>query len=376
MLEESIEKARQINPDRNSNPAQNLEEYYAFVSWAETSLPWALLSQEAYPDLYDNLLQGMCAFYFLIDQPLVALEGRGLVNNSLQYAEPFASWLVSFSRSWGRFLDTEASWNDAYFQRAYADPGFGLQHGWYEDPSHWTTFNEFFTRRLKSPEVRPIAAPDLDSVVVSFADSAPMGVWAIDSLSNLVATDGIALKTATLQSVSRLIGEGSDYREAFAGGTLTHSLLSTRDYHWYHFPMGGIVREVQTIQGINPSGGSLRWDAEAGRYVFNPRAKTGWQSIETRGCVILETEQHGLVAILPVGMVAVGSVNFEPNIVPGAEVKKGDLLGHFAFGGSDIVLIFQDSVHFELNPLLREEGGGFRHVLMGEPLGFLSRKHE
>ena len=34
MLVSSIEKANEINPDRYTNPAQNLEEYYEFVTWA------------------------------------------------------------------------------------------------------------------------------------------------------------------------------------------------------------------------------------------------------------------------------------------------------------------------------------------------------
>src|SRR4051812_35119391 len=35
MLVTSIEKAKAINPDRKSNPAQTLEEYYDFIAYAE-----------------------------------------------------------------------------------------------------------------------------------------------------------------------------------------------------------------------------------------------------------------------------------------------------------------------------------------------------
>jgi hypothetical protein len=133
MLVASIEKAKEINPDRNTNPAQSLEEYYIFVSWVETSMPWALLKKSEYPEIFDNIFQSLCYFYFLIDQPLSELEGKRLVNNSLQYAEPFASWLITFSKSWGKFLDTEASWNETYYEMALNDPAFGLQNGWYED---------------------------------------------------------------------------------------------------------------------------------------------------------------------------------------------------------------------------------------------------
>jgi hypothetical protein len=38
----SMEKAKQVNPDTNTNPLQSLEKYYEFASKAETSPPWAV----------------------------------------------------------------------------------------------------------------------------------------------------------------------------------------------------------------------------------------------------------------------------------------------------------------------------------------------
>ncbi len=374
MLIESLEKAHQINPDRNTNPVKNLEEYYEFVSWAETAMPWALLKNKEYPEIFDHIFQSICCFYFLIDQPLPELEGKGLVNNSLQYYEPFATWLITFSKSWGSYLDTKDSWNDQYYQMALHDPNFGLQHGWYEDPSNWSTFNEFFARYLKRRDMRPIESPEVDSVVVSFADAVPQGVWAIDGQSNLLVEDGVPVKSATIRSISKLIGDDSAFKDAFANGTFTHSFLNVNDYHRYHFPVGGIVREVRIIQGINPTGGEIRWDRENGRYAFNPTAKTGWQSIETRGFVILATKDYGLVALLPIGMAAVGSVNFEATIVPGAAVEKGDMLGHFAFGGSDFVMVFQEQVRFTLDAPIQDDKKSYKHQLMGERLGYLTKK--
>lgn len=373
MLVSSIEKAKQINPDRNTNPAQNLEEYYEFVSWAETSMPWALLQKDEYPEIFDNIFQSLCYFYFLIDQPLPQLEGKGLVNNSLQYADPFASWLITFSKSWGSYLDTEDSWNDTYYQMALNDPAFGLQNEWYEDPSNWNTFNQFFARYLRTPDMRPIDSPEDNSVVVSFADSEPQGVWSIDSTSTIQEPNGVAVKSSTLKSIAKLIGEDSQYNNHFANGTFTHSFLNVNDYHRYHFPLGGIIKEVRIIQGINPTGGSLWWDAENERYAFDPSAVLGWQSVETRGCVILETEEYGLVALLPIGMVAVGSVNFESNVKVGTEVKKGDMLGYFLFGGSDFIMIFQDMVNFTLDAPKQEGSNTYQHILMGERLGYLTK---
>ena len=43
LLIKSIEKARKINPDPSTNPAQTLEQYYDFIDWAAKAMPWMLL---------------------------------------------------------------------------------------------------------------------------------------------------------------------------------------------------------------------------------------------------------------------------------------------------------------------------------------------
>ena len=91
--------------------------------------------------------------------------------------------------------------------------------------------------------------------------------------------------------------------------------------------------------------------------------------IETRALVVLETEKYGLVAVLPIGMSQVSSVQLEDSVKVGANVKKGDPLGCFLFGGSDIVMHFQKSVEFELT--VPEKEGRYEHRLMGEEYGRL-----
>ena len=107
------------------------------------------------------------------------------------------------------------------------------------------------------------------------------------------------------------------------------------------------------------------------RYAYNI-LDLGWQSIETRGCVILETEEFGLVALLPIGMSPACSVNFEENIIEGAQVSKGDMLGYFLFGGSDFIMIFQERAGFVLDAPKSEDSQSYRHLLMGERIGYLN----
>jgi phosphatidylserine decarboxylase len=373
LLIASIERAKQVNPDRLTNPAQSLEQYYDFVSYAERSIPGRLLKPKPKADAtpYQRMDQSLSYFYFIADQPLNELEGRGYFNNSLQYVEPYSSWLKTFVRSWGAFLNTPESWNEEYLRLAQASGRFGLNRGWYEDPSHWRTFNQFFARSLKSADQRPIAAPADESIVISPVDAIPEGVWAIDNSSRVVEKSGIPVKTGTVQSVEQLIGGQSSYKGAFAGGTFTHLFLDVPDYHHYHFPLGGVVRELAIIPGQEVAGVRVTWDSLNRRYAFEP-SPVGWQSLETRGCVILETEEFGLVALLPIGMSPVSSVTFEPTLKEGVRVRKGDMLGHFLFGGSDFVMVFQAGDDFTLDSP-RNENQGYSHLLMGERLGRLQR---
>lgn len=77
------------------------------------------------------------------------------------------------------------------------------------------------------------------------------------------------------------------------------------------------------------------------------------------------------MALLPIGMSQVSSVNFEQGVKVGASFKKGDMLGYFLFGGSDYVILFQDKVKFTLT-VPKDKHGNYSHLLMGEQYGKIS----
>jgi phosphatidylserine decarboxylase len=65
--------------------------------------------------------------------------------------------------------------------------------------------------------------------------------------------------------------------------------------------------------------------------------------------VIIETDRHGLVAVLPVAQGQVTSVHFTENVQVGQRIEKGDELGYFLFGGSDCVMLFSSKTGFSLS---------------------------
>ena len=369
LMVKSIDIAHQINPDPKTNPVSSVDELYNFIDWNVTAMPYNLVSIDETPTLYNRIDQSVDYIWFIFDQPLDELQGKGYYYPTLQYHEPIATWLYDYSNEWGTFLSTEASWNEEYYNLIKNDPTMNMQYGWYGDTNKWKTFNEWFSRYLVDPSVRPIA----DVEVVAPADSTPEGIWDIDENSNLVQKEGVNIKAANFTSIPQLLSPSSKYGDAFANGTLTHTFLDVNDYHRYHFPVSGTVVEVNKIKGNNAAGGVTIWDKNLKKYVLIDNVP-GWQMIETRDCVIVDTEEYGLVAILPIGMSQICSCNFEDTVKVGEKVKKGDPMGYFLFGGSDIVMLFQNKVNVEMLCQKKDDGEGYNHIFMGEPYIKLSKQ--
>ena len=121
--------------------------------------------------------------------------------------------------------------------------------------------------------------------------------------------------------------------------------------------MAGTVKEIRNISGKVYMDVSLNAEGEldvvdGDTYQFN----------QERGLIVIDSPEVGLVAVLPIGMAYVSSVNLTPEA--GARLRKGDEFGYFLFGGSDIVMLFQDK-----NVVLDAEVG--RKYLQGERLGYL-----
>ena len=357
---DSIEQAKSINPDKGTNPVQSLEELYDYLDWSVKCMPWNGIKNHKYPTLFANVNQSINYFWFLFSQHLDKLKNKDYYFPTLEYHEPIASWIRDYSKTWGDFLSTKESWNDEYFKLQFTDNSFGMNNGWYSKENIWSTYNEFFSRKLIDPSVRPIGKAEL----VSPADAAPAGHWPIDD--NGFVKDNIEIKNHKVYNINDILGKESKYKNYFNGGTITHTFLDVNDYHRYHFPIDGKVVEINKITAFNAVGGETYYDKETKQYALNCD-DTSWQIIETRDVVVLETK-FGYVAVIPIGMSQVCSCNFEDNVKVGQEFKKGDPLGYFLFGGSDIVMLFQKNVEFI--PKFKTD----KHILMGEDYANLQLK--
>ncbi len=146
----------------------------------------------------------------------------------------------------------------------------------------------------------------------------------------------------------------SPFKDCFHGGTWMHGFVSESDYHRVHAPIGGKVVEARVISGqhyalietmdLEPATNRSKKTLCKRRVFYTPN-EPGYQFVQGRGLVVLETKV-GLIAVLPVGMSVVSSVILTAE--EGVTLRKGEELGYFQFGGSDVVVTFESKQKVKL----------------------------
>jgi phosphatidylserine decarboxylase len=194
---------------------------------------------------------------------------------------------------------------------------------------HWgfESFNGFFHRQIL-PGKRPV---DTDpKAIVSANDGA---VYKI--ARNVRETDQFWLKGQPYSLVDML--NGSAYTGRFLNGDVFQSFLAGSDYHRWRSPIDGVVRSAEVVSGLMFSNAeSAGEDPTAGTY------SQGYQaSVNTRGLVFIESPNPkiGMVCVVPIGITEISSVFVK--VKAGQQVKKGDELGWFSYGGSSMCLVFE-----------------------------------
>ena len=282
--------------------------------------------------------------YFILDQPSVLSYQNPITPNSAQQLSFVSRWIIHFNVAFGTFMDTPASLTPETLATFEASAKYCLSE--YLIPrGGWRSFNEFFARHYK-PGYRPIAAIEDPSVIISPADFTFSGQLGISPSSTIIAK-------GLTWTISELMVD-SPFKDHFKSGTWMHGYNATSDYHRFHAPVGGKVLEARVILGQHyakietmdletedigdPESSKItRPKTLSKRRVFYTPNEPGYQFVQGRGLVVLDTH-IGMVAILPVGMAVVSSVILTAEV--GVTLRKGEELGYFQFGGSDVVVMF------------------------------------
>ena len=259
---------------------------------------------------------------------------------------------------WSLFLDSEASvsvLNDSptgWFCEAaraqlkmedyLADPG----------QPHWgfTSWNQFFSRQLKAG-ARPIQHPGDPAVIVAACDSR---VYRIKR--GVTRQEPFWIKAQPYSLADML---DHHHVDAFLGGDVVQAYLNPFNYHRWHSPVAGTVREAFIKEGLyfseSPAEGEDGSDQDLSQGYLT--------HVQTRALIFIEADAGlGLVCVMPVGMVEISSCVINERIVPGARVEKGEELGCFQFGGSTHCVLFGKGV---IKTFLPEEGEA---IQMGQAL--------
>lgn len=262
--------------------------------------------------------------------------------------EPGLSWTISFVRERGRFLDSPLSTQG--IPDWLADPT--LHNEEYVTPAGgYASFNQFFTRALK-PGMRPVARPDDSSVVVSPVDGVVSELHA-----DLRMDTAVAAKGRVTFNLNQLLGH-SPLAGRFIGGTALSVILLPTNYHRFHSPVSGKL--VESRQDV----GNILFGSQLADLLMTDSGDLSVFERYKHGYFIIDTDNHGWVAVVPVGLETVGSVVFEgrvKDVTAGKEVMvtKGEELGHFVYGGSLVIVLFEKGRFNSLSVLEGQQIGAF-----------------
>ena len=288
-------------------------------------------------------MSSMFVFYMYTD------AGAALFRDKL-----FNGLLTAVLDNWCTYLDSPVTMEvlnpdkttpaDQGWLSAPAQQQFCLEqcanYQYANDPSHpywtFTSFNDFFHREWNLQAYRPLAGADDDQIIVAANDGTVYRIaQGVDKFASFW-TKGQNYSLAEML-------DGSPSTQDFVNGDVLQSFLDGSDYHRWHAPIGGTVIEARVIQGLTFSELlSEGLDISAGT------DSQGYQTmVNTRGLVIIDNPNIGKVAVLPTGITEISSIQL--NVNPGQNVTKGDELGYFSYGGSTLVLAFEQGMISEFN---------------------------
>ncbi|TQF72900.1 archaetidylserine decarboxylase [Pseudoalteromonas luteoviolacea] len=213
----------------------------------------------------------------------------------------------------------------------------------YEDPAHYKTFNEFFTRPLK-PGIRPLASEA--HILAHPVDGA------ISQLGDVVDGQIIQAKGHDY-SLQTLLGGSEQDVAPYDGGKFATIYLAPKDYHRIHMPVDGVLRKMIYVPGDLFSVNPLTAQNVPNLFARNERVvaifdtEIGPLSMVLVGATIvasIETIWAGTVT--PPAGKDIFSWNYPAEGDNAVKLKKGEEMGRFKLGSTVILAWGADKADF------------------------------
>jgi len=225
------------------------------------------------------------------------------------------------------------------------------------DPYAYETFNEFFTRELRSG-ARPL--PDDENTIACPVDGCISQIGRIDS-------DRIFQAKGHDFSLTTLLGGNENMASLFLGGHYTTLYLSPRDYHRIHMPVNATLNEMIYVPGRLYGVFAAAVNTIPGIFSRNERVICQFSS------------DKGPVVMVLVGALNVGSIEttWHGEVTPPHRrngqswtyhnnplyLDRGEEMGRFNMGSTVILIHAPDQIDWQ------EELAAGDKVVMGQAIG-------
>ncbi len=231
------------------------------------------------------------------------------------------------------YLNYDVPWSAAAWRRYAREQGIALSEC-LDDPATFRTGRDFFERRIRFHECRPMPAA-ADAVVVP-SDSRAIVGGARDT--------GMLRIKDKFFSVPELLGGRAPWTARFSDGEFAVFRLTPDKYHYNHAPVSGIVAEHFVVDGLFHSCNPAVSLVEATPYAKNARHVT-----------IIDTDVPGgtgvgTVAMIEIVALMIGEIvqcaspcGYGPvrPLTPGQRLQRGEPKSLFRPGSSTTVLLFE-----------------------------------
>lgn len=211
------------------------------------------------------------------------------------------------------------------------------------DPTHYKTFNDFFTRELKE-DVRPICADEKHLA---------MSVDGTVSQLGKIEYDQIFQAKGHNYSLTALLGGNPDIAEPFKDGSFATIYLSPKDYHRIHMPMDGVLTDMIYVPGELFSVNPLTTENVPGLFARNERVVCVFESAKGKFVIVLV----GATIVASIETIWAGTVTppagkniqhwrYPKDSENTISLKKGEEMGLFKLGSTIVACFEPDMIEF------------------------------
>ncbi|KAJ8082044.1 hypothetical protein AAF712_006092 [Marasmius tenuissimus] len=317
--------------------------------------------------------------YLMFDLLINTSAGSKLFQN-----HQFNVAIGALLNTWGEYLTTPDSsrtlntspqgWFSPESVTMLESGGRGAFHETYHLPNSdpdkgygFTSWDHFFVRTLKEPvsvtrpihdnENPPSGGPPLPNVNKDLFIHHACESTVVRISENVQLHDRFWLKAQPYSLYDML--NGDPLAEQFIGGAVYQTFLSPQDYHRWHSPVNGTIEKAEVVygtyysalpdEGVQVAGEPDHRGVPFGAYL---RSQPWLTFVATRALIWIRAKNPkiGLLCFIGIGMVEVSTCDIKAaQDLVGKEVKTGQEIGMFHFGGSGHCLVFRKDAQIKFD---------------------------